>query len=288
MKVKIGGVPEHFNYPWLNGIENNIFEAEGIELHWQDFHGGTGAMCKALKNNELDLALLLTEGAVKEICSGGDFKIVKTYVESPLNWGIHSAKKNKKADLKNLAKMRYAISRFGSGSHLMAYVHAQTHGFQLTENQMVIVGDLQGARKSLANIESDLFFWEKFMTKPLVDSEEFQLLDTFPTPWPCFVLVAKNDFFQSDSKTITTICKLINKQTELLSQDSFTLIDSISVKYNLPKKDVETWLNGTKWNYNFEIKKESFTKVTNSLFSLGMIDFHPSNSDLIHQTVSLI
>jgi len=93
MKFRIGGVPEHFNFPWYYGIEMGYFDAAGFELEWADYPGGTGAMSNALKNNEIDMALLLTEGAIREICLGANFKIVKTYVETPLIWGIHTSSK---------------------------------------------------------------------------------------------------------------------------------------------------------------------------------------------------
>ena len=99
MKIRIGGVPEHFNFPWHYGIKKGYFQKEGIEVEWHDFPGGTGAMSEALKNNELDMAILLTEGAVKEIIQGANFKISKTYVDTPLVWGIHTSAKNEKANL---------------------------------------------------------------------------------------------------------------------------------------------------------------------------------------------
>ncbi len=36
---------------------------------WTDYPGGTGAMAKALNENETDVAVILTEGIVKDIAS---------------------------------------------------------------------------------------------------------------------------------------------------------------------------------------------------------------------------
>ena len=89
--IKIAGVPEHFNLPWHLSIENGDFEKENIDLKWTDVPEGTGKMCQMLREGETDIAVILTEGIVKDIVAGNPSKIVQVYVESPLIWGIHVA-----------------------------------------------------------------------------------------------------------------------------------------------------------------------------------------------------
>ncbi len=74
--IRIGGVPEHFNMPWHYAIENKLFTVEGINLEWTDFPGGTGSMANALKNNDLDMAVMLTEGAIVDIENGANNSIL--------------------------------------------------------------------------------------------------------------------------------------------------------------------------------------------------------------------
>jgi hypothetical protein len=52
---------------------------------------GTGKMCQMLRDGETDIAVILTEGIVKDITAGNPSKIVQVYVDSPLIWGIHVA-----------------------------------------------------------------------------------------------------------------------------------------------------------------------------------------------------
>ena len=59
-KVNIGGVPEHFNLAWYLTLKNGEYKAEDINLRWHDYHGGTGQMCKGLRNSDIDLAVILT------------------------------------------------------------------------------------------------------------------------------------------------------------------------------------------------------------------------------------
>jgi len=287
MHLRLGGVPEHFNFPWHYALSKGYFAQQEIEIHWQDYAGGTGAMATALKNNDLDMGLLLTEGAVKEIASGAEFKIVRTYVQSALRWGIHSGHANANANLKNLSEMRYAISRLGSGSHLMAYVHAKENGMVLNERQMLTVGNLQGAREALAANSADLFFWERFTTKPLVDSGEMKLLGEFPTPWPCFMMVARNDFFLKNREKILNTCTIFDKAVSELVQDP-TFAKMIGEKYQIQEKDIIDWLATTQWSHSFEIQEKMLQKVQHSLQNIGMLERSFPATMLVHDSVIII
>ncbi len=119
----------------------------GAEISWNFFPGGTGAMTQALSNGSLDVAILLTEGYMAAFQKGLDAKIIQCYIESPLQWGIYSNKKNQV--LFDQAT-KIAISRKGSGSHLMPLIHAEQHGVLLQENQFVVVHHLDDGIKSLS------------------------------------------------------------------------------------------------------------------------------------------
>jgi len=41
-KIIIGGVPEHFNFPWYLALRDKKFQDRNINLRWKDFPGGTG------------------------------------------------------------------------------------------------------------------------------------------------------------------------------------------------------------------------------------------------------
>ena len=85
-------------------------------------------------------------------------------------WGIHVAQDSIYKNLSELKGQKAAISRYGSGSHLMAYVNALKLKWNTASDlQFEVVKDLDGAVESLSSKEADYFMWEKFTTKPLVD-----------------------------------------------------------------------------------------------------------------------
>lgn len=217
--IKIVGVPEHFNLPWHLAIENGDFTAENINLQWTNVPEGTGKMCQMLRNGETDVAVILTEGIVKDITAGNPSKIVQIYVESPLIWGIYVAAQSHFKNLEDLKNGKAAISRLGSGSQLMAYVNAANQsrlnsGWKTDQLEFEIVHTIEGAVDALTNGTADYFMWEQFMTKPLVDKGIFRKVANCPTPWPCFVIAVSDKMLNENPEIISKLLKIINFKTE--------------------------------------------------------------------------
>src|SRR5690625_1011763 len=113
-KLTAAGVPEHFNLPWHLAIDQGIFQELGVDLRWQDFADGTGAMMRAAANQEVDIALVLTEGAIAHITQNQSTRMVGTWVESPLVWGVHSGHHTKKGT-HYTQNVRLSISGYSNG-----------------------------------------------------------------------------------------------------------------------------------------------------------------------------
>jgi len=156
-KVKIIGVPEHFNLPWHLALEDNAFADRGIDLVWEDVPEGTGKMCQLLESGGADMGIILTEGIIRSISHGNPCKIVQEYIASPLLWGIHVAAGTDRHSLESLEGDRVAISRMGSGSHLMAFIHAQQRGWDPGKLEFDTVDDLEGAVRHLGS-GADAYF----------------------------------------------------------------------------------------------------------------------------------
>lgn len=276
--IKVGGVPEHFNLPWHLGLENGKFEAKGINVIWKDFPEGTGAMCKALRAGEIDVAVILTEGVIRDIINGNQSKIIQTYIASPLIWGIHVDARSPYKNVKDLEGTKAAISREGSGSHLMAYVNAQHKNWDLKRLKFQIVNNLEGAIKALNNDDAQYFMWEHFTTKPLVDDHTFRLVADCPTPWPCFVIAATEVIIQKDAEALKTMLQVLNAETASFKQQ-IDIDIQLSERYQQKLEDIRKWLDLTRWSQN-QISEEDLEKVQNSLLDLDLIDKKLSSEEL--------
>ena len=274
IKLNIGGVPEHFNMPWHMAIENDEFKDEGIDLVWRDFHGGTGAMCKALREKEIDISIILTEGIIKDIINGNKSKIVQTYINSPLVWGIHVGAESEYKTVEDLKDKKPAISRIGSGSQLLAIVNAKKRGWSTTDLDFEIVGNLLGGVDALTNGEADYFMWEHFTTKPLVDNGTFRRIGDCPTPWPCFVIAVRDEVLANNYNEVKKVLSIINNKVKMLSTFSKKkrYIDLFSMRYNLEKEDIKNWLTITDWNQGKPISRTLIKTVQNKLVDFNVID----------------
>jgi len=262
--VKIVGVPEHFNFPWHLCIENGEFEEIGIDLQWTDIPEGTGKMCQMLRNGETDIAVILSEGIVKDIVNGNPSSIVQVYVKSPLIWGIHVSTISNFQKLEELENKTVAISREGSGSHLMAFVNAKNQNWLLENLKFETVHTIDGAVEALTNGKADYFMWEHFMTKPLVDKGIFRRLADCPTPWPSFVIAVRNEFLETNRQTLELILEVINNTT--IEFKEIPSIDrTLAIKFNQNVEDIRDWLSKTQWSQN-NIKEKELENIQNKLF----------------------
>lgn len=278
-KVKIIGVPEHFNFPWHLAIGEGAFESRGIELEWTDIPEGTGKMAQMLKDGETDLAIILTEGIIKSITEGNPSKIVQEYIASPLLWGIHVGAKSPYTKLEDLRDRTAAISRFGSGSHLMAYINARNNGWDTEQLKFRVIDTIEGAEIALTNGTADYFMWERFTTKAWVDKGVFRRITDCPTPWPCFVVAATDSFIKEHPGTLGHIMEVINVYTA-----DFKNIPSIdrtlSNNYDQKLEDIRHWLSLTQWSQkNLDVKIVS--AVQQSLMDLKLMDRILPAKDLI-------
>lgn len=281
--IRVGGVPEHFNLPWHLAIDDGTFYKNNLQITWRDFPGGTGAMCRALRSKEIDVAVILTEGIVKDILNGNQSKIVQEYISSPLVWGIHVAANSNYRTLEDLKAAKVAISRFGSGSHLMAYVNAKNLGWNPDDLEFVEVGDINGAIDALTTGKAGYFMWEHFTTKPLVDKGTFRRIADCPTPWSCFVLAVRTEFMNNNAASaqamLTTLNSVTAKFKEIPGIDS-----ALAKKYDQKVEDIRQWLKLTTWSQK-QISVLEIQKVQEQLLELGLIEEKKPNAFFLSNTI---
>jgi ABC-type nitrate/sulfonate/bicarbonate transport system substrate-binding protein len=267
--VRIAGVPEHFNLPWLMALEEGAFSARGIDLRWTDVPEGTGKMAQMLREGQTDLAVILTEGLVKAVTEGTPVQIAQEYIASPLHWGIHVHQSSPFQKESELEGKTAAISRYGSGSHLMAFIHAQNQGWPVENLDFEVVNTLEGAVAALASGAADYFMWERFTTQPLVDQGVFRRVGVCPTPWPCFVISCTEEFGRKSPGVLSDLLEIINTFTvefrEIPSIDR-----TLALRYGQTVEGIREWLALTRWSQT-QIKEEDLENVIRTLNHLNLI-----------------
>ncbi len=175
-------------------------------------------MISALRTNEIDVGIGLTEGWVagllnkdvlKSIREGqiedGGYRIVGTWVENPLRWAIVTGRGREDVNsvedlgrLNNEGKLKVGVSRLGSGSHIMASVLARERGWDLGDGMKpVVLGPFKELRDGVNDGSADFFMWEHYTTKTYWTSAEqggkaeVKWIGEIYTPWPSWHVVVR-------------------------------------------------------------------------------------------------
>ena len=270
--VRIGGVPEHFNLPWLTAVEKRAFDDLGVDVEWIDFPGGTGAIMSALAAGEIDMATPLTEGAITAIANGNPSKLVSMWVESPLLWGVHAAGSSDANEITDLEGQRFAISRFGSGSELMSLVLAEDLGWELTDDSWVTVGNLDGALEALPAGDAEIFLWNMSMTQPHVTDGTFKRVGVLPTPWPSFAVAATDVILRDDPGLAAAVARIARHEASIVKgfDDLATVVEQ---RYELAQGGAAEWAATIEWtDIDAEVDTDMIHSVARRMHHLGRIE----------------
>ncbi len=278
MELRVGGVPEHFNLPWHLAAEAGAFARAAAEVVWHDQPGGTGQMTAALAEGDLDVVVALTEGLVAAIAGGLPARMVRLYTSSPLQWGVHVAGSSP-LEAGSLRGARFAISRLGSGSHLMAHVLGDRLGLALDETFFVVVGDLAGARDALTAGDAEVFLWDRFMTSPLVDSGVFRRIDVQPTPWPAFAVAVSDTLLAAPDAlpALPAVLDAVAREAAAFTADP-SAPAMISDRYGLTLAEASAWLEVTEFAGTASVDAAMVAEVERRLVELGLIEASPTRA----------
>ena len=268
--LRITGVPEHFNFPWKKVIAEQPFESEGIRLEWRDESRGSGQMNKDLREDRTDLAIVLTESFLKDFEAGNPSKMIGLHAKSPLIWGIHIHGNSPVNSLEEIENPSFLISRMGSGSQLMSYVLAKREGWNPEKLDFKIVNNLPGALEVMTPENPEMFLWEKFTTKPWVDSQEMKRIGEVPSPWPCFAMIASDKALAEFGQTIFKLREKVYQAASTIQSSGNSVLE-IAEKYQLAPKDVNEWIAQTTWETQTQISVKQLTEAMETMVELGII-----------------
>lgn len=268
--LRITGVPEHFNYPFVLLEKEQPLTDKGIKIEWIEESRGSGQMNLALRNGETDLAILLTESFLKDFEAGNPSKMIGYHVETPLNWGIHVRSGSKVNSLSDLKRKHFLVSRMGSGSHLMALVLAKREGWKTEELTFEIVNNMDGAKSAMEGGNEGLFLWEKYTTAPMVKNGTMKRIGEVPSPWPCFVIVASDKALEEFGDLIFELRNRLYEISQAFT-DNPIKSKTLATFYQLDQNDVEKWLTQTSWKAQADVSRKELEKAIKTMKDLGIL-----------------
>lgn len=272
--LRITGVPEHFNYPFVLLEKELPLMAKGVQIQWIEESRGSGQMNLALRNGETEVAILLTESFLKDFEAGNPSKMIGYHVESPLTWGIHIRAGSSVSELSDVKKKHFLVSRMGSGSHLMALVLAKGEGWNPEDLTFEIVGNMDGAKEAMDQGNEGLFLWEKFTTAPMVENGTMKRIGEVPSPWPCFVIAVSEMALNEFGELIFELRDHLYRISESFSTNP-DRAKILAEQYHLDQSEVEKWLKQTRWKTQASISKSELNTAMETMKELGILNSTP-------------
>jgi hypothetical protein len=158
----------------------------------------------------------------------------------------------------------------------MAMIHAEQRGEKIEDKDFVEINSLEGAIESLIKNETQVFYWEKMMTKKHLESGEVKLIGEFSAPWSSFLIVATEKSLAEKKEEIHKALALINTESADFKNSIYAPIE-LQKRFEMSNKDIISWMGSTIWNTDFTIRKKG---LENAIEALSKINHQPLQLDI--------
>lgn len=264
--LRIGFVPEHFSTPIHFAKKHYGLDAELIP-----FPSGTGHMITAIRSGEIDVAIGLTEGWIAGLGKvenleedDGGYRLVGTYVETPLCWAISTGiDRTEIQSVDSLKGGKVGVSRIGSGSYVMSYVLADRRNWLLPTagtsaapesaaapfSDFVALDTFEKLRKAVNDGTADFFMWEHFTSKKYYDSGEIRRVGEIYTPWSSWKIVASTKLLKDGAvdERVEDLFERLNKGIKHFNENQDEAVKYISTELDYSEEDARDWLKTVKF-----------------------------------------
>lgn len=275
--IRVAYIPEHFSTPLFFAQQQGYYEAAGIKIQFIPVIEGSGRLIKLLNDNEIDIAIGLTEAFVADISKGNDsYNLVGTYVESPLCWAISTG-----VDRKDITKpddlqgRKIGVSRIGSGSYVMSFVLGLQNKFSTPFFKgYPILSNFKNLRDSVnlknedSSLNSDAFMWEYFTSKKYYDNNEIKKIGEIYTPWPSWVITVRRDFIDKNKEVVKNFMASVNKGVEYFQKNQAEAANYIATNLDYSHEDASEWLKTVKFNQQIGVAPIDWERVVGNTASV--------------------
>ena len=153
----------------------------------------------------------------------------------------------------------------------MAIVDANSKEKRIIKEQFTVIKNLDGALESLSALDTDIFYWEKFTTKPYVDKGILRRLGEYHTPWPCFVVAATQKIIDEQPEELTRMLRTIHDSCDRFMINEKDSMELVSMRYEQKPKDVERWFHHTEWATHGWVSDKMTNSVVYNLKTAGIV-----------------
>ncbi|KAL5338114.1 hypothetical protein BJX70DRAFT_217341 [Aspergillus crustosus] len=305
--------PEHYLAPLHLALRSTAAQSLPFKVSLIPFPSGTGHMITSLRSNEIDIAIGLTEGWVAGLAgksappeSEGGYKVVGSWVDTPLRWAIVTgAKRGELIGVKDLEGSRVGVSRLGSGSHIMSFVLSQQQGWPSTSLFPAVHGPFGALRDGVTGTNeqntpsAEFFMWEHFTTKPYFHassanpSPPLKKIGEIFTPWPSWLIVASTSVFPNPEtdERLKNLFEVLDAGVKEFERDLGNVVDllgtgELGCVYG--EEDAGEWIRDVKFVQGVRGVDEGVVgSVVDVLKVAGVIDQELAKEEAVKRVVGI-
>ena len=264
-------------------------------------------MVTALQAGEIDIGVGLTEGWIAALGKAqaakedAGFRVVGTYVETPLCWAISTgARREELNGVDDLKGKRVGVSRIGSGSYVMSFVLADQQGWLDPSSNsppfpVEALNTFSNLRDGVNNSTADFFMWEHFTSKRYYDNGEIKRIGEIYTPWSSWKIVGANHLLHPKNWSSTTnaskpplkdeledALQKINKGVKHFEENQEEAVHYISTKLDYSEEDAREWLKTVRFARDVRgVDRAVVDKTVGILQKAGVLGEDIDQSDMI-------
>ncbi|MCJ1275941.1 hypothetical protein MMC21_003746 [Puttea exsequens] len=280
--LRVGYVPEHFSTPLHFAVTHFSLACTLVP-----FPSGTGHMITSLQANEIDIGIGLTEGWVaglgKTQIDGNNagYKLVGTYVETPLCWAISTgANRTDVTSVADLKGKKCGVSRIGSGSYIMSFVLADLHSWlpvslssplNTAPFEHIPLQTFEMLRDAVNDGSADFFMWEHFTSKRYYSNGSIKKVGEIYTPWPSWHVVAQPSLLE-DRSLLEDFFQKLNLGVKYFEEHHDEAVEYISTRLDYSAEDAKEWLGTVRFAGNVKgVRGEVVRKTVGVLEKAGVL-----------------
>ncbi|KNC51405.1 periplasmic substrate-binding protein [Thecamonas trahens ATCC 50062] len=212
--------------------------------------------------------------------------MVAPYVSVPLRWGVWAAPDSPITSLEDLdaghGPIIFGISRFGSGSHLMATIMANARGWDPERVSFAKpCGSLDGLEAAVASGAASLFMWNHSTTKPLADAGRLRHVGDCFTPWPCFMIAVSRALLEHNRPALDAMLATIKDAARTFVAEGEASVDFVVKKHGIARQDAADWFASVGYAESNHIDDAVLSSAITALRATKIIDTVPARDDLV-------
>lgn len=257
--LRVAYIPEHFSTPLFLAQQQGYYGSE-LNIEFIPVVEGSGRLIKLLNENQVDIAIGLTEAFISDIAKGNEtYKLIASYVKSPLCWAVSTGYNRQDINqLSDLQSKAIGVSRIGSGSYIMSFVLGLQQKFlEPFFSKFPILSNFKNLRDSV-NLKfdnnhdelenSDAFMWEHFTSKKYYDNKEIKKIGEIYTPWPSWVINCNQTVLENHKSQVDQFLTAVNKGIKYFWDNQQEATSHIANNLDYSKEDAEEWIKTVEFN----------------------------------------